>query len=108
MFFPEFIQQPEEYQNFIARLFKNDYSDVKQYVFNLTFQVCDDCCLKCTYCYQGFKGHHKMTFETAKKAIDQLLNANDNIKDYINSWEIPGVVIEFIGGEPFLEIDLID
>lgn len=108
MFFPEFIQQPEEYQNFIARLFKNNYSDIKQYVFNLTFQVCDDCCLKCTYCYQGFKGHHKMTFETAKRAIDQLLNANDNIKDYINSWEIPGVVIEFIGGEPFLEIDLID
>ena len=108
MFFPEFIKQPEEYQNFIARLFENDYSNVKQYVFNLTFQVCDDCCLKCTYCYQGFKGHHKMTFETAKKAIDQLLNANDNIKDYINSWEIPGVVIEFIGGEPFLEIDLID
>lgn len=108
MFFPEFIQQPEEYQNFIARLFENNYSDVKQYVFNLTFQVCDDCCLKCTYCYQGFKGHHKMTFETAKKAIDQLLKANDNIKDYINSWEIPGVVIEFIGGEPFLEIDLID
>ncbi len=108
MFFPEFIQQPEEYQNFIARLFKNNYSDIKQYVFNLTFQVCDDCCLKCTYCYQGFKGHHKMTFETAKKAIDQLLNADDNIKDYINSWEIPGVVIEFIGGEPFLEIDLID
>lgn len=108
MFFPEFIRQPEEYQNFIARLFENNYSNVKQYVFNLTFQVCDDCCLKCTYCYQGFKGHHKMTFETAKKAIDQLLNANDNIKDYINSWEIPGVVIEFIGGEPFLEIDLID
>ena len=112
MFFPElhneFLKEPEEYQNFIGRLYHQDYPGLDHLVFDLTFQVCDDCCLNCSYCYQGFKGHHKMSFETAKKAIDQLLRADDDIKGYINSWEIPAVVINFIGGEPFLEIDLID
>ena len=112
MFFPElhneFIKEPEEYQNFIGRLYHQDYPGLDHLVFDLTFQVCDDCCLNCSYCYQGFKGHHKMTFDVAKKAIDQLLYADDAIKDYINSWEIPAVIINFIGGEPFLEIDLID
>jgi radical SAM protein with 4Fe4S-binding SPASM domain len=45
-----------------------------------------------------------MPFETAKKFIDMILTGND----YINSTISPGVIIEFIGGEPFLQIDLID
>lgn len=112
MFFLElkndFLKEPEEYQDLIGHLFHEDYPNLRHLVFDLTFQVTDDCCLNCSYCYQGFKGHHKMTFEVAKQAIDQILNADDNIKDYINSYEIPAVIINFIGGEPFLEIDLIN
>lgn len=37
----------------------------------LTFQVTNECNLRCTYCYET-KFHSSMTFETAKKAIDTL------------------------------------
>lgn len=42
-----------------------------------------------------------MSFDTAKKAIDYVLNN----KEFLNS---EGVIWDFIGGEPFLEIKLID
>ncbi len=73
-------------------------SDVK----NITFVVTEDCNLLCKYCYiTGKNKDHKMTFETAKKAVDYILN---------NQEEFPqsSVIWEFIGGEPFLAIELID
>jgi uncharacterized protein len=42
-----------------------------------------------------------MPFETAKQSIDYLLDTPEFSSE-------PAVVFEFIGGEPFLEIDLID
>ena len=39
---------------------------------NITFQVTDSCNLACTYCYQHNKGTRMMSFETAKKFIDNL------------------------------------
>ena len=44
-----------------------------------------------------------MDFNTAKHIIDNLLN-DDN---YYNTHEVNGLILEFIGGEPFMEIDLI-
>ena len=63
----------------------------------------------CTYCYQHNKGHHSMPFDVAKRFIDMLLDAkDDNDNEYVNMSNSPGLIMEFIGGEPFLEIDLID
>lgn len=70
----------------------------------ITFQVTEDCCLKCSYCYQNHKTHNKMTFDTAKIFIDKLLN--DEIEFYKKD-EMSTVIFEFIGGEPLLEIQLI-
>ena len=76
-------------------------------VKTLTFQVTDDCCMKCTYCYQINKAHHSMSFKTAKKFIDQLLDL-ENPLEYLNPFTNTfGIVIEFIGGEPLMEIKLI-
>ena len=44
-----------------------------------------------------------MNFTLAKKIIDNLLN-NDY---YYHTQNVNGIVIEFIGGEPLMEIDLI-
>lgn len=44
-----------------------------------------------------------MDFNTAKQIIDNLLN-DDN---YYNTHKVNGLILEFIGGEPFMEIDLI-
>ena len=69
---------------------------------NVTFIVTKDCQLICKYCYLvGKNTHERMTFETAKRAVDYLLDSQEHSKE-------PAVIFEFIGGEPFLEIDLID
>ena len=69
---------------------------------NITFIVTQDCQLSCRYCYQvGKNKYQKMSFLIAKSAIDYILS-ND-----VSFYE-PGVVWDFIGGEPFLEIDLLD
>lgn len=67
----------------------------------ITFSVTDDCNLACTYCYFLHKNScHKMTFTVAKNAVDYIL-ADPSFQVY------DGVVWDFIGGEPTLEIDLI-
>ncbi len=71
---------------------------------DITFIVTKDCQLACKYCYLvGKNTREKMSFETAKVAIDYIL---DQEKDPLFNQE--SVIWEFIGGEPFLEIDLID
>lgn len=70
----------------------------------ITFIVTKDCQLACKYCYLvGKNNNERMPLSVAKKAVDYILNNNDlSFKDY------PSVIWDFIGGEPFLEIDLLD
>ena len=71
---------------------------------DITFIVTKDCQLACKYCYLvGKNANERMSWETAKKAVDFVL-ANDFDDDFASE----NVVFNFIGGEPFLEIDLID
>lgn len=74
---------------------------------SVTFQVTDACNLACTYCYQCNKGTRRMSKEIAEKYVDMLLD-DEMCGDYINPRISPFVVLEFIGGEPFLEIELIE
>ena len=69
---------------------------------SITFIVTKDCQLACKYCYLvGKNSKERLSWKTAKKAIDFLLNHEDDFKEVSVIWD-------FIGGEPFLEIDLID
>lgn len=69
---------------------------------NITFIVTKDCQLACKYCYLvGKNSKERMPFEVAAKAIDYILG-NRALFPQDN------VVFDFIGGEPFLEIELID
>ena len=74
----------------------------------VTFQVTDRCSLACTYCYQINKGKRRMSFETAKKFVDLLISGEKGFYDYINKDCSPAIILDFIGGEPFLEVELID
>ena len=74
---------------------------------NVTWQVTDACNLACTYCYQRNKGTRRMSRETSFKFVDMLLDETQT-GDYINPRISPFIILEFIGGEPFLEIDLIE
>lgn len=69
---------------------------------NITFIVTKDCQLACKYCYLvGKNTKERMTWEVAKGAIDYILDQEDEFRE-------ESVIWDFIGGEPFLEIDLID
>lgn len=68
----------------------------------ITFIVTKDCQLACKYCYLvGKNTKERMSWDVAKKTIDYVLD-NEN---YFNE---DSVIWDFIGGEPFLEIDLIE
>ena len=69
---------------------------------SITFIVTKDCQLVCKYCYLvGKNSKERMSWEVAKQAIDYILDHEKDFKE-------ESVVWDFIGGEPFLEIDLID
>lgn len=69
---------------------------------NITFIVTKDCQLACKYCYLvGKNTKERMSWEVAKEAIDYILDRKEEFRE-------ESVIWDFIGGEPFLEIDLID
>ncbi|MDR2650045.1 MAG: radical SAM peptide maturase, CXXX-repeat target family [Clostridiales bacterium] len=78
-------------------------------VKTITFVVTEDCNLRCSYCYECNKNYSTaMTKETARKAVDTLLSQN-TIHDYIDpSGDVRAIILDFIGGEPLLQIELID
>lgn len=68
----------------------------------ITFIVTKDCQLACKYCYLvGKNTKERMSFEVAKKAIDYIIKNPELFPE-------EGVFWDFIGGEPFLEIELIE
>ncbi len=87
----------------------NPISDTLIYHLNnkvkmITLQITRQCNLRCKYCvYSGNyenRGHEnvKMSFETAKKGIDFLIeNSKDNER----------IFLAFYGGEPLIEFDFI-
>lgn len=57
-------------------------------------------------CYEHNKDFNAyMSKETAKQAIETILD-NTKMGGYIDSNKSPGVIIEFMGGEPLLNIDV--
>ena len=71
-------------------------------VQNITFIVTEDCNLRCKYCYITHKAKgKKLALQTAKKFIDYLLNDN-------KIHRCQSIILDFIGGEPLLEAELIE
>ena len=74
-------------------------------VREITFQVTEDCCMACTYCYQHKKTEKKMSFNKIKPFLNKLFNDKFDLINTSNSF---AVIFDFIGGEPFMNVDLID
>ena len=69
---------------------------------SITFIVTKDCQLACKYCYLvGKNDKERMSWDVAKTAVDYILEHEEDFRE-------ESVIWDFIGGEPFLEIDLID
>lgn len=96
----------ESYQDMVARLYPELRPESGMATMEITFQVTDACSLACTYCYQIDKGTSIMPFETATTFIDNLFEGK--YKGYVSEEEKPFLVLDFIGGEPFLQPKLIE
>ena len=79
----------------IRVLIKNNMSTSSK---NVTLVVTHQCNLRCRYCYEKHKDNHRMTLSKALEIVDYELNLDDNIDK---------VEIDFFGGEPLLEFELI-
>lgn len=81
---------------------KNDSGWQSGLAKSITFIVTKDCQLACKYCYLiGKNDKERMSWDVAKTAIDYILERESEFRE-------ESVIWDFIGGEPFLEIDLID
>ena len=104
-------EKDEQYNDYLNRLFPkidNESMHINgSHVKDITLQVTDACNMACTYCYQHDKNNHSMSFDTAKKFLDMILNADELTNSYITSTKSAGATIQFIGGEPWLEVELI-
>ena len=109
-----FRYSSESYNDAVAKAFPELFIEKEQnqigcgndrtvFVHSFTFQTSERCSLRCTYCYQFNKTNMRMNFATAKKFIDNLLIDKYS---YINKFNSPAIILEFIGGEPLLEINL--
>lgn len=95
----------DTYESLIGKLFSPISRGMVANARTVTLQVTDDCNLACTYCYQIHKQKHIMPIEVAKKFLDDLLDGKyDHYCEYDKT---EGIILDFIGGEPFLAIDLI-
>jgi len=69
---------------------------------SVTFVVTEQCNLRCSYCYMVRKNpDHRMPLDVARAAIDYLLTHRQLFAE-------SEVVWDFIGGEPLLELPLIE
>ena len=91
------MDKPRVYMGTLAPSWASD-----KHIKYITFSVTDECNLRCTYCYFTHKTHKNvMSFEVARKAIYDILT-----ESMYDSFD--GVVWDFIGGEPTIEMGLID
>lgn len=100
------------FENMLDMIFADKYDikceDTGMVGLPLTFQVTEACNLCCTYCFQTNKSHKRMSLDTAKSVIDYLLTRDDTNSEYFKPSTKPFVLMEFVGGDGLLEIDLID
>ena len=97
------VQRTIQYSDYLIKLFGLQPGETM--AKTVTIQVTDACNLACTYCYQINKNKHSIDIGTGEKFIDDLLaGAYDAYGDYSLC---QGIILEFIGGEPFLEIEKI-
>ena len=83
-------------------------SDLKDTsVKNITIIVTEDCNFACTYCYQHCKTSNMLSAKMATEIVDFILN-EDLVNGYYTVEKSPCVILDFIGGEPLLNIDAIE
>lgn len=106
-------RQYSEYSDVVQRLYKNKSENNEQLSAlilcrTITFQITNACNLRCSYCYEHNKNCGSMSLDTGKKIVDYILDLyTENTSDFISN-QTKAVILDFIGGEPLLEAELIE
>lgn len=99
----------ESYNDLISKLyFKYDGVTVDN-IRTVTFQVTNQCNLCCSYCYEINKSTQMMTKQVAREGIDLMFKMYEEDKPdtFINK-TTKAIILDFIGGEPLLNMEVID
>ena len=92
LFSPDWDEKPE----------LREYAAASKIVKSLCLHISHDCNMRCSYCFAGTGSYeHRrslMSFETGKRAIDFLLEQSGPIKN---------LELDFFGGEPLLNFDVV-
>jgi len=81
-----------------SQIIQNAIHLIPQPITRLELFLTENCTLNCDYCFVASKKKgHRMSWETAKKAVDFLMIQSSNLSE---------IHITFIGGEPLLEFPL--
>lgn len=99
------MSKNRQFQDSFPRLFPELQGET-MVVKNITFVTTESCNLACTYCYECHKTPKMMTIDVAKRAIDALFD-KEKMNGYITD-DHKCAIIEFIGGEPFLNMDVVE
>ncbi len=79
-----------------------DFTKKADHIKALCLHICHDCNLRCEYCFAKDGTYNTprdyMSFEVGKKAVDFLIK---------NSKNIHNLEVDFFGGEPLLNIDVV-
>ena len=78
---------------------------------SITFQVTEDCNLRCKYCYEVDKKPGDLPFEYAQRFVDLILTDEYpiNAKGTDSEWILnQGLIIDFIGGDVLMVPELVD
>lgn len=96
-----------DYSEEIWRRYRFENSDISS-CRTVTFVVTEACQLVCSYCYEGCKSWKYMTFDTAKKIVDLIFRMSETDDGTFINAKTKAVILDFIGGEPLLNIDIIE
>lgn len=100
--YPEYLEKVKAYRAKNSDRFGMAVKDV-------TIVVTENCNLRCSYCYQHDKNcEHILTKETAKRIVDLLFEEDAKENPYLNPDIAQAIILDFIGGEPLLEIEIIN
>lgn len=100
-------KQHIDYSEQIRQRYRYENSDISS-CRTVTFVVTEDCPYVCSYCYLGCKSHKYMKFDTAKKIADLLFKLSETDDSPFINTKTKAVILDFIGGEPLLNIDVIE
>lgn len=87
---------PAQFQDRFLSMFPDEKGT--NYVKNVSIVVTEQCNMRCSYCYQHGKNDSRLSYETAQRIADIILC----------DVESGAVILDFIGGEPMLEMDVIE